>query len=188
MGDKFANALRTAVGARESEQWHVPWSASGYLGALAPWILLVGLAWWRPDWNRAEIPLWQPVVASAAAALQRGDLHEARHLYLQAERIASWRNDWSGLVASACGFKRLDSTQGRYSRTFSILMRALTTAEKARSRAGVATVAQAFAALGEPKAESMSLSRIRADWPVETEPLAGALLDGCATARQGGRK
>jgi hypothetical protein len=183
MGNKFANAIRTAANTRESEQWHVPpgWRASGYLATLAPWILVVGLAWSRPDWNRGEIPDWRPVFASAAAALQRGDLYEARHLYMQTERIASWRHDWSGLVASACGFRRLDSQGGPYSKTFSILVRALTAAESVRSRAGVAVVAHAFAALGEPKASSLSLSRIRRDWPVDSETSHESFMEGCRT-------
>jgi hypothetical protein len=126
-----------------------------------------------------EIPDWRPVLVLADLSRQKGDPYEARHLYLQVDRIASWRKDWEGLVAAACGFKRLDRAEGPYSKTFAILLRAMIAAESKQSRSGIASVAKAFTALREPKAASMALARVRPDWPAEAEAPIESLLAGC---------
>lgn len=124
-------------------------------------------AWLHPDLNRTEIPDWRPVLALADAALEKGDLHTARHLFLQVDQIASWQQDWEGLVAAACGNQKLDGAEGPYSKTFAILIRATMAAESRQSRAGIAAVARVFAAVGQDKAASMVSSRIRPEWPEE---------------------
>jgi hypothetical protein len=128
---------------------------------------MIALGWLRPDLNRTEIPDWRPVLALADAALEKGDLSAARHLYLEVDQIASSQQDWEGLVAAACGFKRLDGAEAPYSKTFAILIRAAMAAESRQSRAGMAAVARVFATVGQDKAASMVSSRIRPDWPEE---------------------
>ena len=76
--------------------------------------------------DSTEIPDWRPMLALANALREKGDLYEARHLYLQVDRIASWQQDWESLIAAACGIKRLDGAEGPYSKTFAILVRAMT--------------------------------------------------------------
>jgi hypothetical protein len=143
------------------------WRTIGYVAAIGPFLLMVALAWLLPDLSRTEIPDWRPVLPLADAALEKGDLHAARHLYLQVDQIASSQQDWAGLVAAACGIKRLDGAEGPYSKTLAILIRAGMVAESRQSRAGMAAVARAFAAVGRDKAASMVSSRIRPDWPEE---------------------
>src|SRR5918999_4682884 len=99
------------------------WRVIAYSASILPLLLMVAVAWLRPDWNRQEIPDWKPVLALADASLGKGDLSEARHLYLQVDRMAFWRQDWEGLVSAACGINRLDGVPGPYSKAFSILLR-----------------------------------------------------------------
>jgi hypothetical protein len=143
------------------------WRTIGYVVAIGPFLLLVALAWLRPDLNRTEIPDWRPVLALAGAASEKGDMHAARHLYLQVDQIASSQQDWEGLVAAACGIQKLDGAEGPYSKTFAILVRAVMAAENRQSRAGIAAVARAFVAVGHDKVAAMVSSRIRPDWPEE---------------------
>jgi hypothetical protein len=167
------------------------WRVFGYLAAVAPLLLLAPTLWMRPDLARQDMPDWRPVLALADAAREKEDLYEARHLYLQVERIATWQQDWEGLVAAACGIKRLDGAPRPYSKTHSILIRAMMAAESNQSRAGIAVVARAFTAIGETKAASMVLARVRPDWPQETRDLANLVAVGCwqadASTRSAGR-
>jgi hypothetical protein len=140
---------------------------------------VVALAWLRPDFNRTEAPDWRPVLALAEAAQEKGDLYGARHLYLQVDRIASWQQDWSGLMAAACGMKRLDGAAGPYSKTFAILIRAMMAAESKQSRAGIAAVADVLDSMRVHKAASMVLSRIRPDWPQEARAAADSAVAAC---------
>ena len=140
---------------------------------------MVVLAWLHPDLNRPEIPDWRPVLALADAAWGKEDLYAARHLYLQVDQIASSQQDWEGLVAAACGMQRLDGAKGPYSKTFAILIRAVTAAESRQSRAGIAAVARVFAAVGQDKAASMVSSRIRPDWPEELLDSSSVGALGC---------
>lgn len=133
----------------------------------------------RPDIKWQETPDWKPVLALANASREKGDLYEARVLYSRAGRPASWQEDWKGLLAAACGIKKIDSVVGSYFNTHTVLVRAMIAAETEQSRAGIAAVAKAFAAIGEPKAASMVLSRIRSGWPEDMEYAFGSEAGGC---------
>src|SRR5687767_11626071 len=112
-----------------------------YLAAVSPFLLLIVLAGVYPDLNRTEVSNWRPLVSLADEALNRGDRFEARRLYLQVDRVAYWRKDWEGLVAAACRINKVDGVNRPNSKALSILFRASTTAERAQSRQGLATVA-----------------------------------------------
>jgi len=142
-------------------------------------LFLVGFAWMRPDFNREEIPDWRPVLARAEAALERNELYDAKSLYSQAARLASWREDWGGLLAAACGMKALDNDSGPYSNVHTILVRAMMAGESRQSRAGMTAVASAFAAMGEDRAASMVLSRIQTDWPEDTQNSTNVYTGTC---------
>ena len=96
----------------------------------------VGFAWMRPDFNREEIPDWRPVLARAEASMEKRELYEARSFYSRAARLASWREDWGGLLAAACGMKMLDHESGPYSNVHTILVRAMMAAERQRKSSG----------------------------------------------------
>ena len=104
------------------------------------------------------------MLALAQAAWQRGDLLEAQSAYLRAARIASWRDDWEGILAAACGMKRIEGARGLYLNTRSVLVLAMIGAERKRSGAGLRAVANAFAAIGERDAAAMVLSKIEPGW------------------------
>jgi hypothetical protein len=174
-------AIKAPASALQAEQSRraTRWRAIAYSTAIFPFLLTVALAWLRPGFYRTEIPDWKPVLALADALWEKGDLYEARHLYLQVDRIASWQQDWEGLTAAACGIKRLDGAEGPYSKTFAILVRAMRAAESQQSRAGITAVARAFAAIGQGKAATMVLSRTRPDWPEEMQESADIGAVGC---------
>jgi len=140
---------------------------------------MVGLALTRPDFNRQEIPDWKPVLALADASLGKGELYDARTSYSRAARLASWREDWGGLLAAACGMKLLDNASGSYFNVETILVRAMMAGESRQSRAGIAEVARAFSAIGKDDAASMALSRIQTDWPEEMQGSANVHIGGC---------
>jgi hypothetical protein len=158
-----AATLKGPAAAAHSDQSRraARWRTIGYVVLIGSFFLIVALAWIRPDLNRTEIPDWRPVLALADAAWEKGNLHAARHLYLQVDQIASSQQDWEGLVAAACGMQRLDGAEGPYSKTFAILVRAVMAAESKQSRAGIAAVAGVFTAFGEDKVASMVATRIR---------------------------
>jgi hypothetical protein len=143
------------------------WRATAYAAAVVPFVFLLVAFWIDPDLRRQEIPGWKPIVTLAETALVRGDPYEARFLYGRAGRIASWREDWEGLLAAACGMKKLDNASAAYSNTHAMLIRAMMAARTRASRTGSLAVARAFAAIGKPEAVSMVLSQIRPDWPEE---------------------
>jgi hypothetical protein len=176
-----AAALKSPALASRSDQIRraARWRTIGYVVAIGSFLLMVALAWLRPDLNRTEIPDWRPVLALADAAWEKRNLNAARHLYLQVDQIASSQQDWEGLVAAACGIKRLDGAEGPYSKTFAILIRAMMTAEGRQSRAGIAAVARVFGAAGQDKAASMVLSRISPDWPEELLDSSNVGAVGC---------
>jgi hypothetical protein len=154
------------------------WRLLGYLAAVLPLLFLAVSAWIDPDVERQRAPDWKPALARADASWHRGDLYEAKHLYLHAGRLASWKDDWEGLVAAACGVRRLDGVAGLYSNAYTLLVRAMTAAETRQSRAGIATVAKAFKSIGEHKAAAMVLARVRSDWREETIQPA-VRFEGC---------
>jgi hypothetical protein len=167
--------------AMESEQsrraaW---WRAIGYISVILPFLLMIALAGLRPEFNRSEAPDWRHVIAGANAALEKGDLYEARYLYGQVDQIASWKEEWEGLIAAACGFKRLDGVPGPYSRSVTVLLRAAMIAENKQSCQGMLTVAQAVQAVGKHKAASKIMDRIRSDWPEEMPGPADTSALGC---------
>ncbi len=53
-----------------------------------------------PDSPPQETHDWKAALALADDAWQRGDLLEAKSAYLRAARIASWKEDWEGILAA----------------------------------------------------------------------------------------
>jgi hypothetical protein len=164
------------------------WRTIAYIAAGLPLLAMFVLARIYPDLNRPEIPDWKPVISLAGESWKEGDLYQARHLYLRAERIASRREDWDGLVAVACGLNRLDGTSGPNSKAFSILIRASLAAQSRRSRRGIATVAHALTAVGANKAATAVWARMQPDWLDETKDSDNLkLLEACRVTPQKSR-
>jgi hypothetical protein len=139
----------------------VAWS----IAALAGCLLAAAIFGTHPEWRRHDPPDWRPLFARAQSAASK-DRYEARYLYVSAARAALWAEDWRGLVAAACGLKKLDGTRPN-DPIHGLLLRAMIAAETRRSREGLAAVAGAFAAMGEAAAAAMVLARAGADWPEE---------------------
>jgi len=154
------------------------WRTIIYRASLLAFLVLAALTWTKCDFSGREIPDWKPILALADAAQEKGDLYYAKSLYLQGGRLAVWRDDWSGLLAAACGIKKLERERGPYSSINALLLRAMVTAEKQQSRLGLVAVAKAFTALGEDKVASMALSHIGKNW-VETNDSADIVSPGC---------
>ena len=135
------------------------------------------LSRYKPDGD----PDWRPLISRADEASIAGiDMNEER-LYLQVNRVAYWRKDWEGLVAAACGINKLDGVNRSYSKSLSILFRAVTTAELAQSRRGLATVAKSLSLLGSDQAASAVLARIQPSWQNEAINFDNLpLLGGCS--------
>ena len=155
------------------------WWVITYQASLLAVLVLAALAWTQYDFSGREIPDWKPVLALADAAQEKGDLYYAKHLYLQGGRLAVWRDDWVGLLAAACGTRKLERERGPYSSTNALLLRAMVAAEKRQSRSGLVAVAKAFAAFGEDRVASMVLSRIGKNWVEETNDSADIVSPGC---------
>jgi len=155
------------------------WRAITYQASLLAFLVLAALAWTQCDFSGREIPDWKPVLALANAAHEKGDLYSARSLYLQGGRLAVWHDDWAGLLAAACGIKKLETDRGPYSSTNALLLRAMVVAEKRQSRSGLVAVAKAFAALREDKVASMVLSRMGTNQVEETNDSADVVSPGC---------
>jgi hypothetical protein len=115
---------------------------------------------------------WQERLLNADSALASGDRNRARHLYSQAARLAVWQSDWFGALAAACGMSRVERPRDDYFATRPVLIRAMILAEQKQSAAGLNSVAEAFASIGEHSAAAMVKGRIRSSVP-ETD---GALL------------
>ena len=175
-------ALKGSSPILESRQSLRParWRAFGYWLVLLLFFMLIIAAWLRPDFNRPKLGDWKPVLARADAAWQAGDLHQARYLYLKIERIASWNRDWQGTVAAACRFKKLDGAPARYSKAYTLLIRASIFAEQKQSRQAMATIAEAFTLLGQHQTASSFLGRIGAGWRRENAEPLGFLLEACS--------
>jgi hypothetical protein len=150
-----------------------------YPASLLAFLVLAALTWSQCDFSGREIPDWRPVLALADAAQEKGDLYYAKSLYLQGGRLAVWRDDWAGLLAAACGVKKLEREKGPYSSTNALLLRAMVAAEKRQSRSGLVAVAKAFAALGDNKVAPMVLSRIGKNWVEETNHSADTVSPSC---------
>jgi hypothetical protein len=150
-----------------------------YIAAISPLLLLIVLANIYPDLNRTEIPDWRPLISRADETLNSGDRYEARRLYLHVDRVAYWQKDWEGLIAAACGINKLDGVSRPRSRALAILFRASTTAERAQSRRGLATLAKSFSLLGSDEAATAVLARIQPSWPNEAIEFDNPTLLGC---------
>jgi hypothetical protein len=164
---------------KHTAQCAVAWS----IAALAGFLLAAAVFETHPEWRRHDPPDWRPLFARAQAAVSK-DRYEARYLYVSAARAASWAEDWRGLVAAACGLKKLDGARPNDA-VHGLLLRAMIAAETGRSRAGLAAVAQAFAAAGETAAAAMVLARAGADWPKEppvAQEAENAFIANCGTA------
>ena len=155
------------------------WRTITYRASLLALLVLAALTWTQCDFSGREIPGWKPVLALADAAQEKGDLYYAKHLYLQGGRFAVWRDDWAGLIATACGIKKMEGKRGPYSSTSGLLLRAMVAAEKRQSRSRLVAVAKAFAALGEHKVTSMVLSRIGKNSVEETNDSADIVSPSC---------
>jgi hypothetical protein len=160
------------------------WCLIGYLAAVSPLVFIAASAWVDPHAEWRKTPDWKPVFARAEGSWASGDLYDARHRYLQAARMAGWTEDWEGLIAAACGLRRVDGAPGPYSSTHTILVRAMIAAETRRSRAGISAVAKAFETIGKHNAAAMVLARVGKDWPEETEEPAGKVA-GCREHARG---
>ena len=155
------------------------WWAITYRASLLAFMILAALTWTQCNFSGREIPDWKPVLVLADSAREKGDLYYARHLYLQAGKFAVWRDDWAGLLAAACGIKKLERERGPYSSTNTLLLRAMVAAEKTQSRSGLVAVAKAFAALGQDEVASMVLSLVRKNGVEETNDSTDIVLPSC---------
>ncbi|MBI2991732.1 MAG: hypothetical protein HYY47_06320 [Deltaproteobacteria bacterium] len=155
------------------------WRGIAYLAVVLPFLFLLAFVWVRPDFNWQEPSDWTPVLSRAEASREKGDLYEARALYSQASRLAAWREDWAGLLAVACGMKKLDNRVDADFIIHSILVRAMMAAQSRQSRAGISAVARAFTATGEDKAASMVLSHVQSGWPEDQEQVGDGALTDC---------
>src|SRR5919106_1418627 len=144
------------------------WRAIAYVAVFIPFLIALVLARMQPDFDGQEAPDWKPMLALAEVMREKGELSNAKDLFSRAGRLAGWREDWAGLLAAACGMKKLDRDSGPHSATHALVARAAVAAETRGSRSGLAAVAKAFAALGEDKAASRVSSRIQDSWITET--------------------
>ena len=92
--------------------------------------------------------------------------------------MAVWHDDWPGVLAAACGIHKLNRETGTYSTIRMLLLRAMITAEKKQSRAGIAAVANAFERIGQNDATRMVLAP-RTKWPDETPDSADTYKNDC---------
>jgi hypothetical protein len=160
------------------------WRILTYLAAVSPILILLGMARVYPDINTINSPDWKPLISAADESWASGDRGRARHLYLKAERAAMWRQDWRGLVTTACRLNRLDGVNSPYSKAISILIQASTAAEFERSRRGMTTIAQSLSLLGKEEAAGALLARVQPGWANDTVGVDDlALLEGCSLAK-----
>ncbi len=137
------------------------------------------LTWMGRDSRPAEIPSWQPVFSFAEIAREEGELSNAKELYSQAGTFAASRDDWAGLLAAACGLNRLKQKTSAYSAIEAILLRAMTAAEKTRSRRGLIAIAKVFTLLGNDRSAAVALSRVENTWPTENSETADVVSSEC---------
>jgi len=155
------------------------WRASGYIAATLPLLFIVTFWWMASDFKEQDPADWKPVLALAEASREKGDLYQAKALYAQAGRIASWQEDWEALLAVACGMKKLDSVGGPSGTSYTLLLRAVLAAESKQSRAGIYAVAKAFTAIGEHYSASAALSRVKKGWPEAKEEVQENTFTDC---------
>ncbi len=155
------------------------WGMIGCGLLVASFVFIVGLAWTRPDFNKQASFDWKPVVASAEAARAMGDANGAKSLYLQAGRLATWSDDWAGLLAAGCGLHQIGREGGPYSPVNTLLLRAMAIAEAQQNHSGMAAVASAFAGLGQNDLASTAWSRLPGEWVEQPEESADWITAGC---------
>jgi len=144
------------------------WALAGYMAVGLPILFLFASLWLNGKWE--EPADWKLAFAQAEAARREGNLYEARWLYSQTGRVAFWYRDWQGILAAACGMKKVDNARDGFFATRTLVVQAMIAAELRESRAGLMAAAQAFRSLGEDKAAVTSLGRIKPGWPDETAP------------------
>jgi hypothetical protein len=155
------------------------WRIIAYCAVFIPFLIALTLARMQPDVDDQEVPDWKPMLALAEVMREKGELANAKDLLSRAGRLAGWKEDWAGLLAAACGMKKLDRDSGPHSATHALVLRAAVAAETRQNRSGLAAVATAFAALGENKAASRLSSRVHKDWITETSDSSGVFSPDC---------
>jgi len=123
---------------------------------------ILSVSWWFGlDAGEQNTRDWKQLIANAEISREHGDLNRADDLYLQAGRVASWRRDWVGLYAAACGMSKL--YEGNSSGVIrGLLVGAMLAAQDQRSEEGLRIVANAFASMGQDSLANMALPRIQA--------------------------
>jgi len=159
------------------------WRASGYIAATLPLLFMVASLLIRSDFELQDSSDWQSIFALAEGSREEGDLYKAKGLYSQAGRVASWREDWRGLLAAACGIKKLDNVGDSFVTVHTLLVRAMLAAESKQSRAGIYAVAKAFTAIGEHNSASAALSRVKKGWPEDKEEVQENTFTDCWRTR-----
>ena len=175
-----ANGTLTVAQPRPAEN-HLanPWRPVTYGVVLLLFLFLAVLIGTQWDFSGRETPDWQPALALADKARERGDLSYAKSLYAQAGRLSASRDDWAGLLATACGMKKLEKQRGRHSETTVLLLSAMAVAKTKQSRSGLVAVAKAFTVLGQDKVASMVLSHSGKDWVEEASNPADLVSLDC---------
>lgn len=95
---------------------------------------------------------WRNLLIKAEAAFTAGDHTAARN--------AVWNDDWSGVLAAACGMREFESLRSDFFATRPMLLRAMIMAEKQNNPAGLRAVAEVFASIGDHNASAMVLKRL----------------------------
>jgi hypothetical protein len=149
------------------------WHAVGLPAVLLLSLSLALLLATRWDFSGREIADWRPILERANTTRESGDLHYAKSLYAQAGQLSARNDDWAGLLAAACGMKKLERQIGRRSETTALLLKAMNAAETRQSRSGLVAVANAFTKLGHDSVAAMVLSHVGEDWI--QEPVNSAL-------------
>ncbi len=179
--DQTSRDYTSSIAQAHFEQNHGEnsWRALYPPAVLLLFLFLAVSAWAAWNFSGGETPDWQPTLELAHAARERGDLHYARSLYAQAGRLSGQRDDWAGLLAAACGMKKLERQRGRHSETNGLLLKAMSAAKTRQSPSGLVAVASAFSSLGHDSVASMVLSHARADWIEQTNNSADAVWLDC---------
>src|SRR5687767_11905312 len=146
------NSLQTdfVTTARRYESYSISGLRRRAVFASAPLTCLLALLVLGSLRESRELPTarWQDRLQAAEAAMLHGDTSSARSLYSQTARIASWSNDWTGVLAAACGLKKIERPRDNYFATRTTLVRATIAAQNQRSALGLNAVANAFASIG----------------------------------------
>jgi hypothetical protein len=143
----------------------VQWRALVYMTMIIACLLFPLAVRMSPQLALQSTADWQDKLQEAENAFRNRDLLSARSLYSQSARVAASNDDWAGILAAACGLKTIESETNSYFATRSVLVRAMTAAQKRQSELGLSAVAKAFDSIGEHNAATMARSRISADMP-----------------------